>query len=202
VVTEAGDVFGDTVNVCARLVGAAGQSRSTTQGPSRRSPGLRIGCRRLYRCGSGAAPRVAVCGLWRSDPGVTRCSRAAECRDPQWILKLTCRATIVVEPTGSVKLGRDKTNGLVVTSNKASRVHAHLAAAPAVIADQSSNGTFLAIDSSAPDSRCGATRRCSASAARWPGRPGLRRRRPRRALRARAPRADRRSPRSTDRPRD
>jgi adenylate cyclase len=158
VVTEAGDVFGDTVNVCARLVGAAGpeQVLTTQETVAALSPGLRIGCRELYPVRvRGRAEEVAVCEvLWRSDPDVTEVFSRAQLNAAmrEWILKLTYGGdTIVVEPTGSVKLGRDKTNELVVTSNKASRVHARIYGRGAnfVIADQSSNGTFLAIDGNA-----------------------------------------------------
>jgi adenylate cyclase len=57
----------------------------------------------------------------------------------------------VVEPGGSVRVGRDKSNDLVVNSNKASRVHARIFARGDhfVIADQSSNGTYVSIDGSA-----------------------------------------------------
>jgi hypothetical protein len=158
VVTEAGDVFGDTVNVCARLVGAAGpeQVLTTQETVEALSPGLRIDCRELYPVRvRGRAEEVAVCEvLWRSDPDVTEVFSRAQLNAAmrEWILKLTYGGdTIVVEPTGSVKLGRDKTNELVVTSNKASRVHARIYGRGAnfVIADQSSNGTFLAIDGNA-----------------------------------------------------
>ncbi|HEX2332374.1 MAG TPA: adenylate/guanylate cyclase domain-containing protein, partial [Burkholderiales bacterium] len=146
VVTEAGDVFGDTVNVCARLVGAAGpeQVLTTQDTVEALSPGLRIDCRELYPVRvRGRAEEVAVCEvLWRSDPDVTEVFSRAQLNAAmrEWILKLTYGGdTIVVEPTGSVKLGRDKTNELVVTSNKASRVHARIYGRGAnfVIADQS-----------------------------------------------------------------
>jgi adenylate cyclase len=155
VVTAEGDVFGDTVNVCARLVGAAGpeQVLTTQETVAALSPGLRIGCRELYPVKvRGRAEEVKVCEvLWRSDPDVTEVFSRSQfnvaVRD--WILKVTYGGdTIVVEPTGSVKLGRDKTNEVVVNSSKASRVHARIYGRGAnfVIADQSSNGTFLAID--------------------------------------------------------
>jgi class 3 adenylate cyclase len=158
VVTAEGDVFGDTVNVCARLVGAAGpeQVLTTQETVEALSPALRASCRALYPVKvRGRAEEVKVCEvLWRSDPDVTevfsRSQLSAAARE--WLLKLTYGGdTIVVEPTGSVKLGRDKANEVVVTSSKASRIHARIYGRGAnfVIADQSSNGTFLAIDGSA-----------------------------------------------------
>ena len=158
VVTEAGDVFGDTVNVCARLVGAAGpeQVLTTQETVDALSESLRASCRELYPLRvRGRAEEVKVCEvLWRSDPDVTevfsRSQFTAAMRE--WILQLTYGGdTNIVESTGSAKLGRDKTNEVVVTSNKASRVHARIYGRGAnfVIADQSSNGTFLAIDGNA-----------------------------------------------------
>ena len=155
VVTEAGDVFGDTVNVCARLVGAAGpeQILTTHETVEALSRVARTRCRELYPVRvRGRAEEVKVCEvLWRSDLDVTeafsRSQLTAGMRE--WILKLTYGAdTIVVEPNGSVKLGRGKTNEVVVASSKASRVHARIYGRGTnfVIADQSSNGTFLAID--------------------------------------------------------
>jgi class 3 adenylate cyclase len=158
VVTEAGDVFGDTVNVCARLVGAAGpeQVLTTQETVEALSPGLRISCRDLYPVRvKGRAEEVEVCEvLWRSDPDVTEVFSRSQINAAmrEWILKLSYGgSTIVVEPTGSARLGRDKANEVVVTSNKASRVHARIYGRGAnfVIADQSSNGTFLAIDGNA-----------------------------------------------------
>lgn len=158
VVTEAGDVFGDTVNVCARLVGAAGpeQVLTTQETVEALSPGLRISCRELYPVRvKGRAEEVEVCEvLWRSDPDITEVFSRSQINAAmrEWILKLSYGGgTIVVEPTGSARLGRDKTNEVVVTSSKASRVHARIYGRGAnfVIADQSSNGTFLAIDGNA-----------------------------------------------------
>src|SRR2546428_11193593 len=53
-----------------------------------------------------------------------------------------------VEPAGSVRLGRDKGNDVVIASTHASRVHARIFGRHGnfVIADQSSNGTFVLID--------------------------------------------------------
>jgi len=157
VLTEGGDVFGDTVNVCARLVGLAGpQQILTTQETVDALPSqLRANSRPLYPIQiRGRSEEVKVCEvLWRSDPDVTeafsRSQISAAARE--WILKLTYGDEHVwVQANGSIRLGRDKANDLVVTSSKASRVHARIYGRGAnfVIADQSSNGTFVAIDGS------------------------------------------------------
>lgn len=158
VMTEAGDVFGDTVNVCARLVGLAGplQVLTTQATIAGLSEPLRERSRELYPVKvRGRVEEVKVCEvLWRADPDVTEAfSRsqldAAVARD--WVLKLAYGGEIrVVELSGSVRLGRDKGNDVVVNSTKASRVHARIYGRGGnfVITDQSSNGTFVAIDGS------------------------------------------------------
>lgn len=157
VVTERGDVFGDTVNVCARLVSLAGphQVLTTEETVDALSPPLRGRCRHLYALGvRGRVEEVEVSEvLWRlDDPDVTkelsRASLKAAAR-VDWILKLSYGGdTVVVEPSGSIRLGRGKANDVVVPSTLASRVHARIYGRGGnfVIVDQSSNGTFVAID--------------------------------------------------------
>jgi adenylate cyclase len=158
VVTEQGDVFGDTVNVCARLVGLGNphQIVTTQQTVEALSPPLRESCREMFPVQvRGRIEPVHVCEVvWRDDPDRTEAfSRSGSMRlktsAGQAVLKLTYAGdTFVVEPAGSLKLGRDKENDVVVPSTLASRVHARIYGRGGnfVIADQSSNGTFLLID--------------------------------------------------------
>jgi adenylate cyclase len=155
VVKEGGDVYGDTVNVCARLAALASPHQVLTTQETRKalSPPLRESCRELYPVQvRGRVGEVKVCDvLWRFDPDTTEAlSRSAlKARLREWILKLTYGGdTIVVEPSGSIKLGRDKTNDVVVNSSLASRVHARIYGRGGnfVIADQSSNGTYVLVD--------------------------------------------------------
>ena len=155
VVTEGGDVFGDTVNVCARLVGLANaeQVLTTQETVDALSPGLRHRCRHLFPATvRGRVGEVDVYDvLWRADPDVTEAfgnADAAAARR-EWILKLTYAGdSVVVGPQSSIKVGRDKTNDMVVNSSKASRVHARIfeRGGHFIVADQSSNGTYVAID--------------------------------------------------------
>jgi adenylate cyclase len=159
VVTEGGDVFGDTVNVCARLATLAGphQVLTTRQTLDALSPALRSRSRQLHALKvRGRVEEVNVCEvLWRAgpDPDVTESlshsalSAAAKARNR--VLKLTYgRDNLVVQPSDSVNLGRDKTNDVVVSSTKASRVHARIYGRGShfILVDQSSNGTFVSID--------------------------------------------------------
>jgi len=156
VMTEGGDVFGDTVNVCARLASVAGpeQVLTTQEAVDAMSQPLRNRCRQLYPMKvRGRHGDVKVCDvLWRSDdPDVTEAMSRSDLvgarRD--WVLKLSYGGdSVVVEPGATVSIGRDKANDMVVNSTHASRVHARVQGRGAhfVIADQSSNGTFVLID--------------------------------------------------------
>jgi len=67
----------------------------------------------------------------------------------RWALKLTYSGnTFTIEAGGKVQLGRDKDNDVVVESSLASRHHARIYERDGqfVLADQSSNGTFLRND--------------------------------------------------------
>ena len=155
VVPKVSDVFGDTVNLCARLLALAnpGQVLTTQQTVEALSPGLRQRCRALYATKvRGRAGQVTVCEvLWRTDPDVTEVKLTQEhlARAGQWVLKLTYGDdSFTVEPAAAVKIGRDKSNDVVVPSQHASRLHARVFGREGnfVIVDQSSNGTFVMID--------------------------------------------------------
>jgi len=161
VVTDAGDVFGDTVNVCARLASLAGphQVLTTQETLEALSTPLRSRCRVLYPLKvRGRVGEVNVCDvLWRPDPDTTEAfTRSDFAGAREWILELVYGGdTVVVEPSGSVRLGRDKANDVVVNSTLASRVHARIYARGGnfVIADQSSNGTFVLVDGNSRELR-------------------------------------------------
>jgi len=162
VVLTENDVFGDTVNVCARLMALANPAQvlTTRQTVEALSPGLRRRCRDLYETqirGRGAP--VMVCEvLWRSDADMTKVdlTQAQLAPDGDWILKLSYGGeSFVVEPGGSLRIGRDAANDVVVPSEHASRLHARVYARDEhfVIADQSSNGTYLMVDGSGREVR-------------------------------------------------
>jgi adenylate cyclase len=155
VMTEGGDVFGDTVNVCARLVSVAGpeQVLTTQETVDALSEPLRSRSRQLYPMKvRGRVGDVKVCDvLWRSDdPDVTEALDRAELAGArEWMLKVTYEGeTVTVLPGGSISIGRDKGNDIIANSTHVSRVHARIYGRGAhyVIADQSSNGTFVLID--------------------------------------------------------
>lgn len=157
VVPKGDDVFGDTVNVCSRLVGIASprQVLTTQETVDALSPGLRKRCRTLAPTRvRGRAAEVAACEvLWRGDADVTALNLNKEtlAKAAQWVLKLRYGDdTFTIESNSSVRIGREKGNDVVVPSQHASRLHARVFGRDGnfVIADQSSNGTFVMVDGS------------------------------------------------------
>lgn len=157
VVIEDGDVFGDTVNVCSRLVTIANPAQvlTTRQMVDALSPGLRTRCRELYPVKvRNRAGEIMVCDvIWRLDIDTTRVNDTMPLditpATPTWVLKLTHAGdTIVVDETGAVRIGREADNDLVVSTEHASRLHARIFSRDGAffLADQSTNGTFLMTD--------------------------------------------------------
>ncbi|HET7363753.1 MAG TPA: adenylate/guanylate cyclase domain-containing protein [Burkholderiales bacterium] len=164
VVLKDTDVFGDTVNVCARLVSLANPAQvlTTRQTVDALSPPLRERCRELYATKvRGRATEVMVCEvIWRFDPETTRVNDAPGDVQPQpnatWILKLThAGESFVVDEVTPVRIGREAGNDVVVNTENASRVHARIFNRDGhfYIVDQSTNGTFLLVDGTAREVR-------------------------------------------------
>jgi class 3 adenylate cyclase len=157
VVLKGGDVFGDTVNVCARLVSLANPAQvlTTLRTVEMLSPGFRGRCRELYVTPvRGRVSQVRVWEvLWRSDPDVTKVEVFEPSGEPgaRWVLKVTLGGeSHVVQPGSVLRIGRDAGNDVVVGTEHASRIHARIFTREDhfVIVDQSSNGTFLMADGS------------------------------------------------------
>jgi adenylate cyclase len=156
VVLSEGDAFGDTVNVCARLValGNAEQVLTTQQTVDALPLGLRGRCRQMFPIRvRGRHEEIIACNvLWRSDPDVTEINltRATLTRSRETVLKITSQGEVRVLRSSDpgMRIGRDKDNDLVVESHFASRVHARLSAREGhfVLQDLSSNGTYLLSD--------------------------------------------------------
>jgi adenylate cyclase len=162
VVLKDRDVFGDTVNVCARLVSLANPAQvlTTKQTVEALPPGLRTRTRELYATKvRGRAGQVTVCEvMWSGDPDVTRVDGAEAPPEGKatWVLKLThAGETYVVEEESVLRIGRDGSNDVVVVTEHASRMHARVFSKDDqfVIADQSANGTFVMVDGHAREIR-------------------------------------------------
>ena len=156
VILSKGDVFGDTVNVCARLATLANpeQILTSAQTVEALSPGLRARCRALFPTRiKGKAEEVPVCDVtWRYDPAVTESNltRSDLARATQQSLKLIYRGNIFIVNRSRpvVQMGRDDSNDIVIVSLFASSIHARVQARDDhfVLTDLSSNGTFLLVD--------------------------------------------------------
>ncbi|MGD9951122.1 MAG: adenylate/guanylate cyclase domain-containing protein [Burkholderiales bacterium] len=156
VVVSDGDLFGDTVNVCSRLVALANpeQVLTTQQTVDALAPELRARCRQLFPIRvRGRQEEIVACSvLYRSDPDATETNltRASITRARDALLKISYEGAmhVVRSDGGALRIGRDKDNDLVVESHFASRHHARLYAREGhfVLQDLSSNGTYLLAD--------------------------------------------------------
>ncbi len=158
VVLSDGDVFGDTVNVCSRLVALANpeQVLTTQRTVAAMAPALRGRCRELFPIRvRGRHEEIIACNVqYRDDPDATETNlaRSALVRQRELVLKLTYGGELrVLRSAGTgLRIGRDKDNDLVVESHFASRSHARIYAREGhfVLQDLSSNGTYLLVDNS------------------------------------------------------
>lgn len=152
VIEEGGDVFGDCVNVAARMSGfaLAGQIVTTGGTVALLAPGLRQAARRIEALPvKGKHEEVDICELlWQTGAGRTAMpgqARPAAARGSRR-LRLSFRdVEIVVAEAAS--LGRDAENTVVITDPMASRRHAkiELRRGKFVLTDHSTNGTFVTI---------------------------------------------------------
>jgi class 3 adenylate cyclase len=159
VVIAEGEIFGDTVNVCARLVALANaeQVMTSRETADALSPNLRVLCRTLFPVPvKGRCSEVVACEvLWRSDPDITEFipGRDGNAVPGELWLKLSHAGnTFVVDDAAlSARLGRDGANDVVVTSHFSSRFHAriHKREGRFVLSDLSTNGTYLLADDGA-----------------------------------------------------
>jgi len=158
VVLSEGDVFGDTVNVCSRLVALANpeQVLTTHQTMAAMAPELRARCRELFPIRvRGRHEEIIACNVrYREDPDATETNLRLTTltRARELVLKLTHGGELrVVRTAGTgLRIGRDKENDLMVESHFASRAHARIYPREGhfVLQDLSSNGTYLLADGS------------------------------------------------------
>ena len=162
VVLKDRDVFGDTVNLCARLVSLANAAQvlTTQQTVEALSPAQRARCRELYSTKvRGRMTQVDVWEvLWRSDPDVTKLEHSAPTGEDaaEWVLKVSIAGeSYLVDHQSVLRIGRDPANEVVVQTEHASRMHARIFSRDDhfVVVDQSSNGTFLMVDGTAREVR-------------------------------------------------
>ena len=152
------DVFGDTVNLAARLVAQAkkGEIITTTATAALLGPIFRSMVRELHAITvKGKAEEVGLAELvWKHDADATVFARPrSKAREFKGTLRLRYRDREVVRRRDgdSVSVGRDTANGLVVEDDMASRQHCTIERRQDVfvLKDHSTNGTFVTLEGDA-----------------------------------------------------
>lgn len=152
-----GDVFGDSVNVAARLAELAKPRQILTSGQAMDASPAQVaaGARHLWPIAvKGRSEPVDLFEvLWdTSDATVTMSAQFPPARTPVRLRLMYRGKEVVVDAQRPVAtIGRDAENDLVVDARNASRVHARVEwrRDKFVLVDISTNGTFLAIEDGA-----------------------------------------------------
>lgn len=152
-IEESNDVFGDTVNTAARIVGLANAEQTLTSKETvDQLPALlRESTRDLDQLSvKGKAEGVHVFEvLWRSNEELTMkadsLSKMAVRQIPKLCLRYRGKALLLDEKCALLTLGRDLGSDLVIEDRKASRHHARIERRgdKYILIDQSTNGTYL-----------------------------------------------------------
>lgn len=155
VVASEGDVFGDTVNVAARLAGIAarGQIMTSRATVELMTDAQRASTRRLYSIQvKGKEQEVNLYEImWQeSADQTTMAALRGTIRHKQTVLRLNyLDRVIVLDGTrNSISLGRDQDADLTVIDRMASRSHGKIECrlGKFVFVDHSANSTFITID--------------------------------------------------------
>ena len=158
VIQRGNDVFGDTVNLAARLVEHAqkGQIVTSEETLQQLSPALRACSRRLHAIPiKGKADRGGLCEIeWRpASDTTTDAAPRPEARSAAVALRLTYREVQLVcrRDNDSIIIGRDSSCGLVIAGENVSRLHCTIVRhhGESVLRDHSTNGTFVTVDGDA-----------------------------------------------------
>jgi adenylate cyclase len=156
VLQENDDVFGDTVNMAARLVAQAtkGQIITSAETAALLGPVVRSSTRDLYAIEvKGKAEDVQLCELvWKrndEDTTVLAAGRPAR-RGPASAIRLKYRGQELVRrrDNDSVVLGRETDCGITISDHMASRHHCTIERRQDkwVLKDHSTNGTYVTLD--------------------------------------------------------
>ena len=150
-----GDVFGDSVNLAARLAGLAskGQIMTSRETVELMSPIMRSSSRRLYSIEvKGKAQAVDLYEiLWQqTEDQTTLATNRSMVKQKLTALRLKyLDQEIVLEGARtSLTLGRDKAGDLVIIDRMASRQHGKIERRldKFVLADHSANGTYVTVE--------------------------------------------------------
>ena len=155
VIQKDNDVFGDTVNLAARLVAQATREQIITSAETAQElgEGYKERMRGLYAITvKGKADDIGLCELiWRYDGATTVVLRpkSAPAKPKTVMIRLKYRGKELVRrrDNDSVTLGRDETSGLQIMEDKCSRHHCTIERRgdKFVLKDHSTNGTYVTI---------------------------------------------------------
>jgi adenylate cyclase len=154
VIHESRDIFGDAVNLAARVASMANprQILTTRQAVDAMSPFVRSICRSLYTITvKGKAGKISVYeAVWNKDKSTTVVGDPTESSSGgPGMLRLSYRGKTwdVDEGCDAIAAGRDPSSDILVAGDKVSRHHARvfMRQGKFVIADQSANGTYVRV---------------------------------------------------------
>jgi len=155
-IEDAGDVFGDCVNVAARLTDLAkgGQIFTSAQTAGTLSPALKKRTRdQDAQTLKGKEADVALVELtWQdSEDEMTMMSPRQAMAATSVKLKHGTRDIVLGATHSVLTLGRDQQNDVMIADRKASRLHARIERRrdKFVLVDHSSNGTYVTVDGEA-----------------------------------------------------
>lgn len=155
VVERDNDVFGDTVNLAARLTEMAsrGQIITSLETVERLDDLRKLDCRKLYAIPvKGKEKDVQICEiLWTdTDDATTLAAPRSRMEARAGSLRVIYRERIIVLPSErkALVMGRDATADLVIAERMASRMHCEIEQRQDkfFLADRSANGTYLTLD--------------------------------------------------------
>lgn len=155
VVDREGDVFGDTVNLAARLTGLAtkGQIITSRESVDQLIPMLKSACRQLYSIAvKGKANEVMLCEVFwqQNEEATTMASLRTVVSVPKetklW-LRYHDKEIVLSGDRSAVALGRDAGSDFVILDKMASRIHCKIERRRNKFAllDHSANGTFMKV---------------------------------------------------------
>jgi adenylate cyclase len=151
VLEEAGDLFGDTVNLAARVAGLAksGQIITTEDTVAKLSPALAERARRLDGVPVKGKRKIVTIFefLWQDSDELTALSTRLDHNRAASLALAYEGRTWRCEGPGELTIGRDGTCDVVVGDRKASRLHARVERRrdKFVLIDHSSNGTWVQV---------------------------------------------------------
>jgi adenylate cyclase len=150
VIEDNGDVFGDTVNMAARMTALAKGMQIITTGATvaQLSPALRESIRKITALSiKGKDDDIEVCEvLWQAGADVTMATASTSAvREINLELTHGARRFVLDEAACGIALGRDASCQIILMDRKASRVHARIERRrdKFLLVDQSSNGTYV-----------------------------------------------------------